>query len=95
MRASPPLNHSQNMQVNVLFFGATAEEAGTAKAEIDLEDGIRAETALTLILDRYPKLTASRDRGSLLFAVNEEYAKGDEVIREGDELAVFTAVSGG
>ncbi|QQS42785.1 MAG: MoaD/ThiS family protein [Acidobacteriota bacterium] len=83
------------MKVSVLFFGATAEEAGTAKAEIDLEDGIGAETALTEILDRYPKLTASRDRSSLLFAVNQEYVRADETVNEGDELAVFTAVSGG
>lgn len=83
------------MQVKVLFFGAAADEAGTGEAEIDLDDGISAETAFSAILERFPKLTASRDRGSLLFAVNEEYAKGDEVIREGDELAVFTAVSGG
>ncbi len=83
------------MIIKVLFFGATADEAGTAKAEIDLEDGIVAEAALTEILNRYPKLTASRERGSLLFAVNQEYVKGDELVRDGDELAVFTAVSGG
>jgi molybdopterin converting factor subunit 1 len=83
------------MIVKVLFFGATADEAGTAKAEIDLEDGIAVEAALTEVLDRYPKLTASRDRGSLLFAVNQEYVPGDTSVSDGDELAVFTAVSGG
>lgn len=83
------------MRVKVLFFGATADETGTAEAEIDLEDGVVAEAALTVILDRYPNLTASRNRGSLLFAVNQEYASGDEAVNDGDELAVFTAVSGG
>jgi molybdopterin converting factor small subunit len=31
----------------------------------------------------------------LLLAINEEYATGDEIISDGDELAIFTAVSGG
>ena len=83
------------MTVRVLFFGATADEAGTPEADIELEDGLAADAALGEILDRYPQLTESRDRGSLLFAVNQEYAKGDEIVKEGDELAVFTAVSGG
>jgi molybdopterin converting factor small subunit len=34
-------------------------------------------------------------RHQLLFAVNQEYASGDEPLKNGDELAVFTAVSGG
>ncbi len=83
------------MRVRVLFFGATADEAGTAEAEIDLEEGILAGAVLTEILDRYPRLVSGRDRGSLLFAVNQEYAAPDDPVSEGDELAVFTAVSGG
>jgi molybdopterin converting factor subunit 1 len=83
------------MKVRILFFGATADEAGTAEDEIELADGLAADAAFTEILERYPKLTVSRDRGSLLFAVNQEYVKGEEPVRDGDELAVFTAVSGG
>ncbi|MCO6510678.1 MAG: molybdopterin converting factor subunit 1 [Aridibacter famidurans] len=83
------------MHVKVLFFGATADETGTTESTIELPEGTRADAALTEILDRYPKLTASRDRSSLLFAVNQEYARADEAVNEGDELAVFTAVSGG
>ena len=79
------------MKVQVLFFGATAEAIGKREIEIDLETGIKAESALLQILKLYPQL----ENHSLLFAVNQEYATGKETIKEADELAVFTAVSGG
>ena len=81
----------KNIKVQVLFFGATAEAVGKREVEIDLETDTRAESALQSILRKYPQL----ENHSLLFAVNQEYARGDEMIKEGDELAVFTAVSGG
>jgi molybdopterin converting factor small subunit len=79
------------MRVQVLFFGATADAVGEREIEIDLENDARAETALALVLEQFPQL----QKHSLLFAVNQEYANGGETIKNGDELAVFTAVSGG
>jgi len=79
------------MKVQVLFFGATAEATGTREIEFDLADATRAENALQKIVARFPKL----EKHSLLFAVNQTYASGDEIVRNGDELAVFTHVSGG
>lgn len=83
------------MKVTVLFFGATADEAGTSKAEIELPPDAAAEFAFGRILDEFPALTANRRRQDLLFAINQEYVSGGEKIGEGDEMAVFTAVSGG
>lgn len=83
------------MKVNVLFFGATADSVGEREIEISLEENIKAETALSQILDKFPALQKNHDKKSLLFAVNQEYASGGEIIRNGDELAIFTAVSGG
>jgi len=79
------------MKVQVLFFGATAEEVGKREIEIDLAEQTKASDAFAGIVEKFPPLT----RHSLLFAVNQEYAVGDEIIVDGDELAVFTAVSGG
>ncbi len=83
------------MKVNVLFFGATADSVGEREIEISLEENSKAENAFSQILAKFPALEKNHDRKSLLFAVNQEYASGDEIIRNGDELAVFTAVSGG
>ncbi|HEY0461447.1 MAG TPA: MoaD/ThiS family protein [Pyrinomonadaceae bacterium] len=79
------------MKVSVLFFGATADEAGTREVEIDFTENTKAADAFAEIVDKYPRLANHK----LLFAVNQEYASGEEVINDGDELAVFTAVSGG
>ncbi|MBS1796020.1 MAG: MoaD/ThiS family protein [Acidobacteria bacterium] len=78
-------------KVSVLFFGATADEVGDREVDLELPENSRAEDALARIVERFPRLAAHK----LLFAVNQEYASGAEIIGDGDELAVFTAVSGG
>jgi molybdopterin converting factor small subunit len=92
--ASPRLRVSASpkiTRVKILFFGATAEAMGKREIEIDLADETKAENAFRKIVRDFPQLK----NHSLLFAVNQEYASGEEVIRDGDELAIFTHVSGG
>lgn len=79
------------MKVSVLFFGATADAVGKREIEIDLHDDTKAADAFAQIVGAYPNLK----QHSLLFAINQEYADGDKIINNGDELAVFTHVSGG
>jgi molybdopterin converting factor small subunit len=79
------------INVNVLFFGATAQETGEREIEFELAENLKASQALARIVSKYPQL----EKHSLLFAVNQEYVGGDETVNDGDELAVFTAVSGG
>ncbi|MEZ5346613.1 MAG: MoaD/ThiS family protein [Pyrinomonadaceae bacterium] len=83
------------MKVKVLFFGATAETVGKRETDLELEESVNAETALHQILSEFPELDKNHDAASLHFSVNQEYANGGETIRDGDELAIFTAVSGG
>lgn len=79
------------MKVQVLFFGATAEETGEREIELDFAEPTKAAAAFEKIVSVFPNL----QKHSLLFAVNQQYSNGDEEIGDGDELAVFTAVSGG
>lgn len=79
------------MKVNVLFFGATADTAGTRSEEIEVETGQKSSEAFARILDDRPALARHR----LHYSVNQSYASGDEILEPGDELAIFTAVSGG
>lgn len=79
------------MKVQVLFFGATADEIGEREVEFSLNESIKAERAFAEIVEKYPRLKNHK----LLFAVNQEYASGAENLSDGDELAIFTAVSGG
>ena len=79
------------MKVQVLFFGATADETGEREISFDVRENAKADAVFAEIVEKFPRLAAHK----LLFAVNQEYANGDEIIKDGDELAVFTAVSGG
>ena len=79
------------MKLKFLFFGQTAEIVGAHELEISLKSATKANEAFAQILEKYPQLKENK----LLFAINQEYAKGDEILNDGDELAIFTAVSGG
>ena len=79
------------MKVQVLFFGATADETGAREIEFDAPESQKAGEIFAEIVNQYPRLKNHK----LLFAVNQEYASGGEIIANGDELAIFTAVSGG
>jgi len=79
------------MIVKVLFFGATASDVGTRKLKLDLPGPVTAKDCFDDLLKTYPQL----NKHKLLFSRNQEYVRGDELLGEGDELAIFTAVSGG
>ena len=79
------------MKAQVLFFGATRDAVGKSEIEISLAENTKAGEAFEKIVAQFPQLK----NHSLLFAINQEYAAGDEIIENGDELAIFTAVSGG
>jgi len=76
--------------IEVLFFGATADVVGTRREQIETQGGVVGDLLHQLITD-HPEL----ERHKLLFSVNQEYVPTDSEIRDGDEIGIFTAVSGG
>ena len=84
----------ETIKVTVLFFGAAAELTRKRDEEITLPAGTSAQNAKTDILAAHP-LLGERYGNNLLFSVNREYARGDEILATGDELAFFPPVSGG
>ena len=85
---------NRTVKVKVLFFGAAKDLAGTDEKTLGLPESISAAEAFTLILQNIPMLREKFGK-SLLFAVNQNYAMGEEIINNGDELAIFPPVSGG
>ena len=79
------------MTVRILFFGATADIAGTRNIEIDIAPETTADSVLKDISERFPAMSSH----TLKISINQQYATRDEIIRDCDELAIFTAVSGG
>ena len=97
MTAKPehPIRQSEDsIRVRVLFFGAARDVVGSAEVELSLRAPATAASAFAEILSLYPEL-ATRFGRSLLFAINQEYARGERQVRAGDELAIFPPVSGG
>ncbi|MEZ5307785.1 MAG: MoaD/ThiS family protein [Pyrinomonadaceae bacterium] len=83
------------MRIKVLFFGATAAETGTRELSWDAEEGMMSIDLKNAIFAEYPTLGSKDRQNALHMSVNREYASGDEILSEGDEVALFTAVSGG
>lgn len=79
------------MSIQVLFFGATADDVGVRSQELDLSGGDTARAIVDRIAAEHPSLRRHR----LLVSVNQEYVTGDVRLKDGDEVAIFTAVSGG
>lgn len=79
------------MKIAVLFFGATADAVGARELEL----AASAKTAAKSLIDQLSKDHPALAKHKLLIAVNEEYADPDTILNDGDELALFTAVSGG
>ncbi|MFV0387686.1 MAG: MoaD/ThiS family protein [Pyrinomonadaceae bacterium] len=80
------------MKIKVLFFGATAESVGLRETRIVLEDGSKTSVAVNFVKTSFPNLAKFKN---LLVAVNQKYSTGEESLVDGDELAIFTSVSGG
>lgn len=79
------------MIIHVLFFGATADITGQRRLAVELPHDSKATDIFEKLIIDHPQLAKHR----LYFSVNQQYAAGDETLNDGDELAIFTAVSGG
>ena len=81
------------MQVRVLFFGVLKDAFGAESATADLPEGMKVVDLLEIFGDR---LNVKKEMmESIAVAVNQEYAKADDVLHEGDEVALLPPVSGG
>ncbi len=77
----------------VLLFGAAADRAGVRQTEVPVGDRATLKELWLVLADRHPGLTPMRD--TLAFAVNGEYARMEDFVSPGDEVAVLPPVSGG
>jgi molybdopterin converting factor small subunit len=87
------IDETGKVTVRVLFFGAARDAVGESEMLVSFRKHTTAASAFKHLRDTYPAL--NRFGRSLLFAINEEYARPEREVFEGDELAVFPSVSGG
>lgn len=84
---------SNKVSIRVLFFGAARDVVDANPLDLSLDAPATVGSAFQSLVARFAQL--ERFGRSLLFAVNQEYATPDTLLKENDELAVFPPVSGG
>src|ERR1043166_6246303 len=81
------------MRVKVLLFGQLKDIVGREEDSLDLEPGARLTAVMAHYAQRYPKFQGLTS--SIACSINQEYAPGTTVLREGDEIGLLPPVSGG
>ncbi|MBI4165062.1 MAG: molybdenum cofactor biosynthesis protein MoaE [Acidobacteria bacterium] len=81
------------MKVNILFFGLAHDVTGFDSELAELREGASVATLRHGYNQRFPRLAEMA--GSLLVAVNQEFAEPSRVLTDGDEVAFLPPVSGG
>ena len=80
------------MRVRTRCF-ASLRELATDRSDLDLDDGSSVEDAWLALVGRYPGLQPHRPYA--LAARNGAYARWDDALTDGDEVAFLPPVSGG
>ena len=81
--------------ITVKFFAMLKKLAGVELREYELSGPVTlAEFRETLKKD-FPALKEVLDGRSVLVSVNQEFARGDTVLRDGDEVGLLPPFSGG
>lgn len=81
------------MRIHLLFFASAYDLAGVREATAELAAGARTGAVRTHLKSLDPRFADWGDR--MRFAVNREYVLEDQVLHDGDEVAVIPPVSGG
>ena len=81
------------MRVTVRLFARLRDIAGASELARELAPGATIGTVWRQLADDYPDLQAYER--SISSAVNADYARMDQVLNDGDEVAFLPPVSGG
>jgi molybdopterin converting factor subunit 1 len=82
-----------DMRVRVLYFGLLKDGFGRAVEEMELAEGASVADLIAACRGRYAGVPEVWD--AMAVAVNQEYARGVVVLKDGDEVALLPPVSGG
>ena len=81
------------MKVKVLFFASIREITGMQNIGLQLADDTTVSGLRKELIRKYPKLKCTDTKCAV--AVNQEYVADDQILSNGDEVALIPPVSGG
>ncbi len=80
------------MAIRVLAFGIAKDILGATQITVKLPPNATVKMLRQTLLKRYPRLL---DLRAIAIAVNNEYARDEQVLSPQDEVALIPPVSGG
>ena len=84
---------SEMHTIKLLFFATFRDRAGMKETSLEIPIGASVAQMKAVVRAQFPNLPV--DEGSILVAVNKDFAFDEEPIPEGAEVAMFPPVSGG
>ena len=79
--------------ISVKLFATLRQTAGWSEKPIELAGETTVRELLARLMDENPGLDLNKR--SIYAAVNEDFADADQVLHDGDKVAIFPPVSGG
>jgi molybdopterin converting factor subunit 1 len=90
MAVGAGVGYAFGMRVRVLYFGVLREKLGDQEF-LELTDLATVASVLNVYRERVPGFAWD----SIAVAVNQEYARAEVELQDGDEVALLPPVSGG
>lgn len=82
-------------QVTVKLFANLKDLAGTDSMTIDCDNGISIDKLTPLIVEKLPGLKDILETRRVFISVNQEMAQKNDIVKDGDEVALLPPFSGG
>lgn len=88
------------MRIKVRYFARYRSLVGKSEEELEVPDGITVRDLIEILKERYPVLknevfAEDDDFADVNVSRNGRYVRFDEVLKDGDVIAIFPPVSGG
>ena len=88
------------MRITVRYFARYRSLVGKSEEELDVPEGITVGELIEILKERHPVLknevfAEDDDLADVNVSRNGRYVRFDEVLRDGDIVAIFPPVSGG
>jgi len=88
------------MRVRIRLFASFREAAGTKEVELEVRDGSKVSDVMRKLSEHFPKLKEMLFKGD---EMREDYhvvkggrwLKGNDLLLDGDQIALFPMVGGG
>ena len=81
------------IQLTILYFATLRQRVGIREERLKLAENVSVSDLLALLQKRHADLAPALP--STLVSINREYASPEDILHDGDEVALFPPVSGG